>query len=661
MFVSIYCVFSRYCAILFRQPCLLRVNGLGGKSMLWRYLRGALLALACVQSGPVLAREASPIAAAAYFAPPAIEDAALSPDGQRIAARALVDGRPRLAVYDLSGAVPAPRPVALPEDERLEWHGWLGPRRLLVSLLRQGTAPSARFVTVDLDTGKLSQLGAARPVEAGDEVLHIALDQGFLLLKSMVPGKATPGVYRLDLATGAVTLAVAPQEHVWDWVADSAGVVRAGVATRGRKSWLLYRKSERDSFSRPTSGKGGINAGTDRFVPIRGTDRGYALAQTPAGRVGLYAYDFGKGRAGALLYEDAQVDLEGFQTGTDGRLLGVDVSADRPVTRWFDPALALRQTKIDAALAGRANRVISSSADQSRSLVFSESAADPGAFYLYAEGRATLIGAVSPTRAVKHGAEMKAVQYRARDGLEISAYLTLPAGREARGLPLIVMPHGGPFARDSWGYDPWVQYLADRGYAVLQPNYRGSTGYGRSFVEKGNGEWGRGMQNDVDDGADWLAAQGIADPRRICIMGASYGGYAAMWAATRSASRYRCAISFAGISDVAAQLAYDRKTFEERDYRAWKHRIQGNAASLDALSPLARVDALRMPILVAHGSADDTVPADQSIRLHAALTRLGRVHDYVAYEGQGHTLEGPVDNADFLTRVGKFLDAHNPA
>jgi len=629
--------------------------------MLWRYLRGAALAFACVQiSFASAAPDASPVDAAAYFAPPAIEDAALSPDGQRVAARALVDGRPRLAIFDLAGAAPALRPIALPEDERLEWHGWLGPRRLLVSLLRQGAVPGARFATIDLDTGTLRQLGAVRPAEAGDEVLHIAADRGFLLLKSAVPGKSTPGVYRLDLATGAVTLAVAPREHVWDWYADSSGVIRAGLASQGKRSWLLYRKSEHDSFSRSARATGEIRAGADRFVPIRGTDRGYALAQTPAGRVGLYAYDFGKGRLGVLLYEDSHVDLDGFQAGPDGRLLGVEAATDRPAMRWLDAGLARRQARIDSALPGRANRVISSSADQSRSLVFSESSADPGAFYLYADGRATLVGAVSPALAVKSGAEMKMVRYRARDGLEISGYLTLPAGREAKGLPLIVMPHGGPFARDSWGYDPWVQYLADRGYAVLQPNYRGSTGFGRSFVEKGDGEWGRGMQNDVDDGADWLAAQGIADPRRVCIMGASYGGYAAMWAATDPASRYRCAISFAGISDVAAQLAYDRKTFDERDYRAWKHRIQGRAGSLDALSPIARVEALRMPILIAHGTADDTVPADQSVRLHAALARLGRAHDYVAYEGQGHTLEGPADNADFLTRVGKFLDAHNP-
>lgn len=585
----------------------------------------------------------------------------LSPDGRHVAARALVDGRPRLAIYDMSGAARAAQVVTLPEDERLEWHRWLGADRLLVSLLFDGANPESRLVRVDLATGRLTQLGPARPADPGDEVLHVSPDAGFLLLSATVPRRATPGVYRVNLRTGATVLEVAPQDHVWDWYADSAGVIRAGMAQDGKRAWMLYRKSEHDRFSRAAHDAGKLGPGIDRFVPIRGTDRGYALAPTPGGRVGLYAYDFAGGRLGALLYEDARVDLDGFQTDPDGRLLGVDTSADRPQTRWFEPGMAARQAQIDAVLPGRANRMIGASADRSRSLIFSESAGDPGAYYVYGGGRATLVAAVSPALGGGRASEMRTVRYRARDGLEISGYLTLPAGRAAHGLPLIVMPHGGPFARDDWGYDPWVQYLADRGYAVLQPNYRGSTGFGRAFVARGDGEWGRGMQDDVDDGVDWLAARGVVDAGRVCIMGASYGGYAAMWAATNPSSRYRCAVTFAGISDVGAQLDYDHRTFAERDFRIWKRRIQGRAPSLDALSPILRVDALRMPILIAHGTDDETVPPDQSVRLHAALVRLGRAHDYVAYPGQGHTLEGPTDNADFLTRVGKFLETHNPS
>ena len=625
--------------------------------MFGRYVCAAILC--ALSASPAWAQSVVP-AAASYFARPTIEDAALSPDGRRVAARTLIDGRPRLAVFDMSGAAPSVRPIALPEEQRLEWHRWLGPDRLLVSLLLE-REKETRLVRIDIAAGKLTQLGPARAVESGNEILHVSPDGGFLLLSAAVSGRPTPGVYRVNLTTGVTMLEVAPQDHVWDWYADSAGVIRAGMAQDGKKSWMLYRKHEHDRFSRSARSAGAAGSGIDRFVPIRGTDRGYALAQTPAGRVGLYAYDFAAGKLGALLYEDAQVDLDGFQTDPDGRLLGVEYSADRPETRWFDPYMAARQVQIDATLPGRANRVISSSADRSRSLIFSESAGDPGAFYLYGDGHAALVAAVSPGLAGKRASEMRTVRYRARDGLEINGYLTLPAGRAAHGLPLIVMPHGGPFARDSWGYDPWVQYLADRGYAVLQPNYRGSTGFGRGFAGKGDGEWGRGMQDDVDDGVDWLTAQGIADRGRVCIMGASYGGYAAMWAAARNDSRYRCAVSFAGISDVAAQLAYDHKTFEERDYRNWKRRIQGRASSLDTLSPIARVAAVRMPILIAHGTADETVPPDQSIRLHEALSRLGRAHDYVAYRGQGHTLQGPIDNADFLERVGRFLAVHNPA
>jgi dipeptidyl aminopeptidase/acylaminoacyl peptidase len=224
------------------------------------------------------------------------------------------------------------------------------------------------------------------------------------------------------------------------------------------------------------------------------------------------------------------------------------------------------------------------------------------------------------------------------------------------------MPHGGPFVRDTYGYDAWVQYLAAKGYAVLQPNYRGSTGYGREFVEAGNGQWGRGMQDDADDGVKWLAAQGVADPARVCIMGASYGGYAAMRAAARNPEIYRCAISFAGISDVAAQLGYDRKTFESGEaFRAWRHRIQGEAATLDQLSPLKSVARMTVPILIAHGAEDTTVPVAQSVRLHEALARLGRAHSHVIYPGEGHGLDDPEHAADFLNRVGAFLDKYNPA
>ena len=259
--------------------------------------------------------------------------------------------------------------------------------------------------------------------------------------------------------------------------------------------------------------------------------------------------------------------------------------------------------------------------------------------------------------------QVESVKYDARDGLSIPAYLTLPKGRDPAALPLIVMPHGGPFIRDTWSYNPWAQFLADRGYAVLQPNFRGSTGYGRAFVEAGEGQWGRKMQDDIDDGVKWLVQLGKVDPRLVCIMGASYGGYAAMWGAARNPEIYRCAISFAGISDVKAMLKYDSRIgVPRRYYRDWRDRVRGDAGfDLDAISPIEAADRIRVPLLIAHGKDDTNVPVSQSVKFHEALTRAGVPHEYVIYEGEGHDFEKVENSADFLRRVEAFLTKHNPA
>lgn len=597
--------------------------------------------------------------AAELLAAPAIEEPELSPDGSAIVARIGPEGR--LALYDALRPDLGARTIALPSGERLEWYFWLAPGRLLASLTRDGDAPLTRLVEIAPANGRITQLGRARVAGMGDELVHVDRKAGFLLLKSRDHRHGTPAMWRIDLATGASTRIVAAQPHVRDWLVDGAGVVRAGMGEKGDKSFLVYRRGEGERFGKASSAPTGTDPEVAQFAPVQGSDQGYALAEAPSGRIALYGYDFRKGKLGALVYENDKADLDGFELGPGGKPAGVAYTDDRDRTLWFDGAARARQAAVDAALPGRSNRVISSSDDRSRMLVYSASASDPGAYYLFEKGQARRFAAVNPALDGKPLSAVTTVAYAARDGLKIQGYLTLPAGRDAKDLPLIVMPHGGPFARDSWDYDPWVQYLAGKGYAVLQPNYRGSTGFGRDMVARGDGQWGRGMQDDVDDGVAWLADRGTIDPKRVCIMGASYGGYAAMWAAARDNRTYRCAISYAGISDVRAQLDFDHQTFEERAFRAWRQRIQGKAASLEALSPVTYASGLAMPILIAHGTADQTVPADQSERMHDALTRLGKPHEFVEYQGEDHTMRDPANEADFLSRVGQFLDAHNPS
>lgn len=620
------------------------------------WTRAAALAGILAFSTPVRA-DPGPNAptAAELLAPPAIEEPQLSPDGASIAAR--VAPRGQLALFDPARPDLAAHPIALPRGERLAWYVWLAPGRLLASLYRDGNMPMTRLVEIATGNGQVAQLGQVRPAGAGEELLHIDRRAGFLLLKGQDRRHDTPAVWRVDLATGTRTLEVAAQAHVRDWVVDGAGVVRAGMGEKGDKSFLVYRRGEGDRFSR---GEGSSDPDIAQFAPVQGSDQGYALAEAPSGRIALYGYDFRRGRLGALVYENDRADLDGFELGPDGKPAGVAYTDDRDRMLWFDGTARNRQAAIDAVLPGRTNRIVSASDDRARLLVYSATASDPGTYYLFEGGQARRIAAINPALEGRKLAAVTSIAYAARDGLTIQGYLTLPAGRDARDLPLIVMPHGGPFARDGWDYDPWVQYLAGKGYAVLQPNYRGSTGFGRAMTARGDGEWGRGMQDDVDDGVAWLARRGTIDAKRVCIMGASYGGYAAMWAAARDKRIYRCAISYAGISDVRAQLDYDHKTFDERGFRAWRNRIQGRAPSLESLSPVAYAAGLTMPILIAHGSADQTVPVDQSERMHDALTRLGTPHDFVVYPGEDHTMHDPANEADFLARVGRFLDAHNP-
>lgn len=257
---------------------------------------------------------------------------------------------------------------------------------------------------------------------------------------------------------------------------------------------------------------------------------------------------------------------------------------------------------------------------------------------------------------------MKPVSYRSRDGLTIPGYLTLPPGRPLNGLPLVVLAHGGPFYRDTWEFDPWVQLLANRGYAVLQANFRGSTGYGRDYMARGFGEWGTGMINDLIDGVGWLAGDGIVDASRVCIMGASYGGYAAIWSAISAPQVYRCAISFAGVTDLEDLMRHDRNFFYPTTYRWWRRRIDGDAGmDLKAISPTDQAGQLSRPLLLVDGTEDRRVPVDQARKLRRVLQRADKPVEYLELPDVRHGFAKDADHIRFLSVADAFLARHNPA
>ena len=619
------------------------------------------------------AAERELISAADFGALPFMVGPKMSPDAKHVATTAHVNGKKLLVILSLGTKTGPSRSFTMPGNWELVWYRWAGNDRVLVSvghsqMLFGDQVYVTRLIMYDLTTDKSVFVGKKNEGVEGDNVIHVDGDGRWLLLNVQKTIYDYPSVYRVDLDTMEMKKVVGEHPGVWNWFADSSGTVRAGLGVDSRRWWLLYRKDANAKFEKVVRRKirqDEEQGSIERFIPIGGSDHGYAVTNARTGRYGLYRYDFSSDSIGEPVYEHAQVDIDDFRISDQGEITAVYYTDDRNRVEWLVPRMKELQGKIDRALPDRINRVVSMSHDGTKMLVWTGSAADPGGYYYYDSVSAAMSLLARPYGKMtdKVLADMESVSYAARDGLQIPAYLTLPRGVEAKQLPLILMPHGGPFLRDEWGYDMWAQFLANRGYVVLQPNFRGSTGYGREFVAKGEGQWGRTMQDDLDDGVKWLVDQGKVDAKRVCIMGASYGGYAAMWAAARNPDIYRCAVSFAGISDLAAMIKYDRRAFSATRYHtAWRERVQGDKSfDLTTVSPLYAVDRINIPLLIAHGADDENVPLSQSRKLHEALTKANKPHSYLVYEGEGHGFDKPENAVAFLEQVDQFLRTHNPA
>jgi dipeptidyl aminopeptidase/acylaminoacyl peptidase len=307
-------------------------------------------------------------------------------------------------------------------------------------------------------------------------------------------------------------------------------------------------------------------------------------------------------------------------------------------------------------------KLVSNTDDYSKVLlqVFGEKDGYIYALYDWYTHQATVLGQVY--NGLTAPAQVKAISYSAADGLEIPGFLTLPRGLPEKDLPLIVMPHGGPAAADTADFDWWAQALAAQGYAVLQPNYRGSILSSR-FLEAGFGEWGRKMQTDLSDGVRYLAKQGVIDPKRVCIVGASYGGYAALAGVTLDPGVYRCAVSVAGISDLKRFRKWTGETHTGIAQRYWDRYIgisDQNDPAVLAVSPIEHISAVTVPVLLIHGKDDTVVPYEQSEVMLSALKRAGKSVEMVTMKNEDHWLSSSATRLQMLQASVAFLKTNNP-
>ncbi len=483
-------------------------------------------------------------------------------------------------------------------------------------------------------------------------------------------------MYRVNLETGDVTLEAENPGGVVEWVADADFHIRACAAIDDQGSAIIRVRDEAGGPWRDLLKWSFEEAGFDRFQRVLGfSPDGRALrVQSCVGSntTRIVEVDLASGAQHDLIPADPKNDLynalsvsqEFFPVAVMTSPVNDAIQAYRvhrmiPEWRVVDPALEKDFARLREAGKG-AFDVVSRDRDDRRWIVAFYSDVHPGAYYVYdrRSGDLELLFEHRPGLDKYTFAPMKPVTYEAGDGLEISAFLTLPVGVPAKHLPMVVMPHGGPWARDEWGFNLEVQWLANRGYAVLQPEFRGSTGFGNAFVAASTGQMGTGhMQQDVSDGVRWAIAQGIADPKRIGIMGGSYGGYATLAGLAFTPELYACGVDVVGPSDLRVLIASFPPYWKPR-LKRWISRV-GDVMHDDslnrAISPLYHVDTIRAPLLIGHGANDPRVTIASSNQIVEAMRRHGRDVTYVVYPDEGHGFGRPANGEDFNGRTEEFL------
>lgn len=653
----------------------------------------ALLTLA----GAVSASHAqAPVAAAtrppveAFFEHPSFRGAALSPNGRYLAALSgAKDKRDFLVVIDLETMKPTV--VAAYNDSDVDRFRWVNNDRLVYQVgdntVGQGDVRYyPGLFAVDKDGGRAIQLVdryatvASRAESIGRTMLranHFLHEQigpqnsDFVYVTNPVYVKGEmlyTNLLRVNTVTGQSVTMPRPYE-IKSWVMDSKGEPRLGYKSGNGMTTVYYRDVATNAWRTLAT----YNTYTDNvnpITPVAFDNNGVLYVEAHGGKdtKSLYTFNFATNKINPEpLVVTTGYDFDGDLVQNRDKVLGVVLTTDARANEWFAPEMKTLQDKIDKLLPVTVNLLMPPADPTAENmLVRSYSDVVPTLYSLY-NRKTGAISQIGSTRQSINPAQMgpqKAVTYKARDGMAITALLTLPRAGTRKNLPMVVLVHGGPWVRGStWGWNAMSQFLSTRGYAVLEPEFRGATGYGDKLYQAGWKQWGLGMQNDVADATRWAIAQGYADAKRICIAGASYGGYATLMGLVNDPDLYKCGVDWVGVTDINLMFNDDwtaRSDFSD-DYK--EHGMPflvgdqvKDAAQLRATSPIAQAARITQPLLLAYGGSDDRVPIFHGRKFYDAVKATNKNVEWIEYPGEGHGWYLPKNNYDFWTRVEKFLD-----
>jgi dipeptidyl aminopeptidase/acylaminoacyl peptidase len=621
-------------------------------------------AITCVGA----ADAAAPPPVADFFKAAPFADLKMSPSGKLISATIPApNGRRQLAVLDLQNLAASKVVVGFTGVD-VSGVSWISDDRLAFRVYdQQGTVPDQRVRWMSVESK-----GNSAPVPLGGRLFSLlrdgsndAITAEFRQTRS---GDGYINLHRLNTANGGSrSLSIGMPDGVVDAALDPEGNPRVVITRIGLKLALHWKVTPGAEWVKAAEAELPANKGMIDPIFVDASNRLFASARVePNGDTrSLVVIDMAKGVASAqpILSAPGYDIYGGLVRGRGGVVLGVRYLTDAQATHWFDAGLKTIQDEVDKLLPSTINHLdCGECGSRDKVLVSSRSDRQPAIYTLYDSKARTL----SPVAASRPWIEPKAMamrslaRFQARDGLSIPVHVTRPVGQKGPA-PAVVLVHGGPYLRGGeWDWDPDSQFLASRGYVVIEPEFRGSTGFGDKHFRAGWKQWGLAMQDDIADAAQWAVQQGYADGRRICIAGASYGGYATLMGLIRNPEIFRCGVEWAGITDIDLMYSIHWSDVGEK----WKEydmpmligdRVK-DADQLAATSPVRLAHKVTQPLLMAYGGLDRRVPIDHGTKFRDAVEKNNKQLEWIVYATEGHGWSLPANAIDFWTRVERFLD-----
>ena len=593
-----------------------------------------------------------------FFKNPEKSSFQISPNGQFISyMKPWEEGNRRMNVY--VKPFDSEKEIRITNAKKRSLYGyfWLNNNRIAY-VQDKGGDENIHIYAVDIDGSNDIDLTPFENIQARitDDLEE---DENFILIELNKNNPQVHDVYRLNVNNGDLELIAKNPGNISGWMTDNDGKLRIALTSDGVNSSILYRDNEKDDFQEilTTNFKESVSP---LFFTFDNNEI-YVSSNRHRDKSSIYKFDLQKGIETDLIFEHPDVDVYSLMRSKKRKLItGVSFYTDKQNYKFYDSWRRDLQLSLESKIPGVEVRLSSLSKDETKAIIVAFSDRSRGTYYYYdiQKDELTMLAELSPWLKTDDMAKMSPIKYESRDGLIIHGYLTLPINyNKGDRIPVVVNPHGGPWVRDYWGFNSEIQFLANKGYAVFQMNYRGSTGYGRSFWEKSFKQWGKDMQNDITDGVNWLIDEGIADPDKIAIYGASYGGYATLAGLTFTPDLYACGVDYVGVSSLFTFMESMPPYWEL--YRSMMYEMVGHPDNdkelLASASPLLHIDKIKAPLFIAQGANDPRVKKSESDQIVEALKQKGIDVPYMVKDDEGHGFYNEENQFDFYRAMDDFL------